>query len=106
MLRTPAGDILAAITTDEANPSAVEPFPGRPHWRYAGCPVTQYWKKPAMDWTTDLHAAVNGRYTYWLSRQPIPGGVAFENFELRERFHEGQRFLFGITRKTPAELGF
>jgi hypothetical protein len=32
------------------------------------------------------------------------GGAAFENFELRERFHEGQVFTFGTTRKTPAQL--
>jgi acetyl esterase/lipase len=68
--------------------------------------VTQYWKKPQGTWRDDLHVAVNRRYTYWLSRQPIPGGVAFENFEMRERFHEGQRFVFGITRNTPKELGF
>jgi hypothetical protein len=104
--RTAAGGVLVAITTDEANPAAVEPFPGLPHWRYAGFPVTQYWRKPAGTWRDDLHVAVNGRYTYWLSRQPIPGGIAFENFELRERFYEGQRFVFGITRKTPGELGF
>jgi hypothetical protein len=53
-----------------------------------------------------LQVAVNGRYTYWLSRQPIPGGVALENVEMRERFYEGQRFIFGITRKTPHDLGF
>ena len=104
--RTAAGDVLVAITTDETNPAAVEPFPGLPHWRYAGFPVTQYWKKPAGTWRDDLHVAVNGRYAYWLSRQPIPGGIAFENFELRERFSDGQRFVFGITRKTPGELGF
>jgi hypothetical protein len=104
--RTAAGDVLAAVTTDEANPAAVEPFPGRTHWRYGGFPVTQYWKKPVGTWRDDLHVAVNGRYTYWLSRQPIPGGIAFENFEMRERFNEGQRFVFGITRKTPGELSF
>jgi hypothetical protein len=104
--RTTVGDILAAITTNEADPAAVDPSPAAPHWRYAGFPVTQYWKKPQGTWRSDLHAAVNGRYTYWLSRQPIPGGVAFENFEMRERFHESQRFVFGITHKTPHELGF
>jgi hypothetical protein len=31
--------------------------------------------------------------------------VAFENFELRERFHEGQSFVFGITRLAPEQLG-
>ena len=46
------------------------------------------------------------RVRYWRSRHPIPGGIAFENFELRERFHDGQRSVFGITRRTPGELGF
>jgi hypothetical protein len=50
-------------------------------------------------------AVVNVRYTYWQTRQPIPGGVTFVNFELRERFHEGQVFTFAITRQTPAQLG-
>jgi hypothetical protein len=103
---TSAGDILVAITTNETGPAAVDPFPAARHWRYAGFPVTQYWKKPQGTWRKDLHVAVNGRYTYWLSRQPIPGGVAFENFEMRERFHENQRFIFGISRKTPEELSF
>ena len=31
--------------------------------------------------------------------------MSFESFELRERFYEGQAFVFGITRKTPAQLG-
>ncbi len=104
--RSKAGEVIAAVTTDEVDPSAVEPFPGLPHWRYAGMPVTQYWRKPAGTWRADLQVAVNGRYTYWMSRRPIPGGIAFENFEMRERFFEGQRFVFGITRKTPPELGF
>jgi hypothetical protein len=43
---------------------------------------------------------------YWASRQPLPGGVAIENFELRERFYEGQTFVFGVTRRTPQALGF
>ena len=98
-------DVLVAITTDEAEPSKVEPFPGRSHWRYAGVPVTQYWRKPEGTWRDDLHVAVNARYTYWMSQHPIPGGVAFENFELRERFHPGQRFTFGITKRRPAEMG-
>jgi len=106
LYRTAGNDVLAAITTNEIDPAAVDPFPAASHWRYAGFPVTQYWKKPLGTRPSDLHVAVNGRYTYWLSRQPIPGGVAFENFEMRERFYEGQRFIFGITRKTPHDLGF
>ena len=97
LYRNAAGDVLVAITTDEQDPSAIEPFPRRTHWYYGGFPVTQYWRKPAGDWRDDLHVAVNARYTYWMSKQPIPGGISYENFELRERFYDGQRFHFGIT---------
>jgi len=103
---TATGDVLAAMTTDEQDPSAIDPFLAPRHWRYRGLPVTQYWRKPAGTWRDDLQVAVNGRFTYWMSRYPIPGGIAFENFELRERFHAGQRSVFGITRRTPGELGF
>ncbi len=105
LARTTAGDVLVAVTTDEDDPASVYPFPDRQLWHYGGSKLTQYWKKPRGTARDDLHVAVNARYTYWQSRQPIPGGVAFENFELRERFHEGQVFTFGITRKTPAQLG-
>jgi len=104
--RTHDGGVLAAVTTDEENPARVFPFPGTRHWYYGGAKVTQYWRKPKGALREDLHLAVNARYTYWMSQRPIPGGVAFENFELRQRFHEGQCFVFGITRRTPAELGF
>ncbi|HOX58908.1 MAG TPA: hypothetical protein PLC99_18645 [Verrucomicrobiota bacterium] len=104
LVRTRSGDALVAVTTDEDNPASVYPFPGRRAWYYGGSKVTQYWKKPRGTARDDLHAAVNARYTYWQSRRPIPGGVAFENFELRERFHEGQAFAFGITRKAPGQL--
>jgi hypothetical protein len=104
--RTPTGDLLVALTTDEANPSVVPPPARTAHWFYGGAPVTQYWRKPPGAWRSDLHVAVNGRYTYWMSNDPIPGGIAFENFELRERFHQHQRFNFGITQRSPAELGF
>jgi hypothetical protein len=103
--RTADGEVLVAITTNEEYPADTQPFRGSSLWHYNGTPVTQYWKKPSGSFRDDLHAAVNGRYTYWLSRQPIPGGIAFENFELREKFNEGQRVIFGITNKTPTELG-
>ncbi len=103
--RTAAGDVLVAVTKDEENPAAIFPFPETRHWYYGGSKVTQFWKKPREAFHSDLHATVNARYTYWRSRQPIPGGIAFENFELRERFYEGQRFIFGITRRTPEQLG-
>jgi hypothetical protein len=103
---TAAGEVMVAVATDEKDPASVVPFPGSRHWYYGGTPVTQYWKKPKGAYRADLHAVVNARYTYWQSRQPIPGGIAFENFELRERFFEGQTFVFGITTNAPAHFGF
>ncbi|MEW6356273.1 MAG: hypothetical protein AB1696_08115 [Planctomycetota bacterium] len=101
---TPRGDVIAALTTDEEDLAAVRPFPNSPAWYYGGAKVTQYWRKPKGAFRDDLHVRVNARYTYWRSQQPIPGGVAYENFEMRERFHDGQQFVFGVTRKTPKEL--
>ena len=105
MLRTVNGDFLAAITTDELAPASVRPFGNSPAWYYGGKPVTQYWRKPGGT-NHSLSVVVNGRYTYWMSHKPIPGGVAYENFELQEKFQNGQEFTFGITRKNPAQLGF
>ena len=106
MKRTTDGRLLAAITNDEEDPAAARPFPDKDWWYYGGCKVTQYWAKPAGESGEDLRVAVNGRFTYWQSQQPVPGGIAFENFELNERFREGQKFIFGLTRRTPQQLGF
>lgn len=103
--RTGEGRVLVAVDNDEDDPASVYPFPHSGLWRYAGCKVTQYWAKDVGTVREDLQVVVNGRYTYWQSSRPIPGGVAFENFELREPFYDGQKFVFGITRKTPQELG-
>lgn len=103
---TVAGDVLVALTTDEAAPAAVFPFPGSRLWHYGGVKVTQYWRKPKGGYRDDLHAVVNARHVYWQSQRPIPGGIAFENFELRERFYDGQRFVFGITTNSPLQMGF
>lgn len=99
--RLPNGDVLAAVGTDEEEPASVHPF-GRPgFWDYRGAKVMQYWRKPSVEVGPELACAVNGRFTYWLSEQPIPGGIAFENFELREPFRNGQSFIFGISRQWP-----
>ena len=102
---TREGDLLVAVTTDEPRPADARPFAGTDSWCYGGFPVTQFWKKAKGTWRDDVHVAVNARYTYYGTDGPIPGGVAFENFELRERFHPGQTFVFGVTRPTPVELG-
>ena len=106
MHRTREGRVLVAVVNDEEEPASVYPFPNSRFWHYAGRKVTQYWAKDPGRFRDELQVVVNGRYTYWQSSQPIPGGVAFENFEWRERFYDGQQFVFGITRNTPHELGF
>jgi hypothetical protein len=104
--RTAEGGVLVAVTNDEADPKAIYPFPQSELWHYGGRKVTQYWSREPGTFRNDLRAIVNGRYTYWRSSTPVPGGVAYENFELQERFYNGQKFVFGITPRTPQEIGF
>ncbi len=102
--RAPNGDVFVAITNDESDPASARPF-GRPSfWDYKGTKVTQYWRKPSAEIRPELTAVVNARFTYWMGKQPIPGGIAFENFELREPFQSGQSFNFGITRRYVLEI--
>jgi hypothetical protein len=58
-------------------------------------------------WCTEADAnpvvVVNARRTYWMTESPIPGGAAFENFELRMPFKEGRRMWFGITPMKDAQ---
>jgi hypothetical protein len=103
--RTASGDLLLCATTDEADPGAVPPDPSAPWWAYRGSfPVTQYWRKPCRAWKPDLRLRVNGRSRYWASHNPIPNGLAYENFDLEERFYDSQTFVFGVSKSDPATL--
>lgn len=106
LTRTPNGCLAVAMTTNESNPAAVHPITSSHRFYYGGCPITQYWMKPNKSPQRDLSVRVNGRYVYWKSHQPVPGGVAFENFEMREPYYEGEELIFGVTPRTPKELGF
>jgi len=106
VLRLDDGGLIAAITTDETEPAATMPFPKSNFWHYRGAKVTQYWKHPASASHDGLTVVVNARHTYYGSRREIPHGNAFENFEMRQPFKDGQQFIFGISRRTPTELGF
>ncbi len=100
------GDVIVALTSDELKPNNIKPF-GNNIWYYPGPWLTQYWLKEKNELEPTIKTRVNGRYTYWLTRVPIPGGTAFENFEIREPFRNGQKVWFGITQKTPQEaFGF
>lgn len=80
---------------DEASPRDAEYASGTSkHWEYVGRKAVQTWRAEAPD--PSLIAQVNGRFTYWMSDAPIPGGIAFENFELVESFRQGRTFTFAV----------
>ena len=97
------GDALVLATTNEDNPSGIE-VTARPSWTYRSIKLTQYWRVPARHIQPDLRVKVNGRRVYWASKVTIPGGLSFENFEVRQRYVPGQAFVFGLTPKHPWEF--
>jgi hypothetical protein len=98
MLRTGDGDAIVFATTNETTPSSM-PAPG--HWQYPLPKLTQYWRIAAHEIQPDLRVRVNGRRVYWASHNIVPGGIAYENFDVRQRYVPGQTFIFGITSKSP-----
>ncbi|GAB3424367.1 hypothetical protein GCM10027516_24640 [Niabella aquatica] len=85
---------------DEKDPAKAVYVAGtRDHWKYYGKKATQYWYSKHTD--KNLEGLVNGRYTYWASRSPIPGGISFENFELKAPFKQGNTFVFGVSPLAP-----
>jgi hypothetical protein len=99
MLRTKQGDPIVYASSSETDPqSATQAF-----WKYPLPKLTQYWSVPADDVQPDLRLRINERDVYWGSKEHVFGGIAFENFELRQRYVPGQTFIFGITRKEPRE---
>lgn len=95
LTRTPEGHAVVATTPDEPRPKAAEYAPGtRRHWHYIGKAATQSWRSEAPH--PDLQVWVNGRFTYWASQAPIPGGISYENFEMVAPFRQGQTFWFRV----------
>lgn len=95
LIRTVEGHAVAFASTDETDPSMATYAPGtRTHWHYSGKLGVQGWKSHQPD--LRLEVWVNGRYTYWGSQNPIPGGIAFENFEMVSPFRQGEEFIFVV----------
>lgn len=103
MLRTRDGKERWVIAApDEEDPSS-EPCEGFSGWAWKGMKASQYWRFSSS--ITGAECIVNGRATYFLSKNPLPGGgIAYENFEIRAPFREGDSFFFGVTPLTPEEL--
>ena len=103
MLRSGEGDAIVYCTSDEADPRST-PGNSTNHWVYPLPKITQYWRVPGYDVQPDLRVRVNARRVYWASTAPLLGGIAFENFEVRERYVAGQTFIFGISQQEPWEI--
>lgn len=97
------GNTFFIATPDEKDPRrASYADDTSPHWKYEGEKAIQYWKIPHP--SPDTEGLVNGRYVYWASTSPIPGGIAFENFEIKEEFRQGNRVIFGVSPDTPTQF--
>lgn len=96
MIRDTDGGAWFVASPDEENPAeATYANDTHEHWKYIGRKATQYWYCARPE--PQLEGVVNGRYAYWASRSPIPGGIAYENFELTQPFRQGQSYVFGIS---------
>jgi hypothetical protein len=100
MLRSGDGDAIVFCTSNEPDPEKTEGN-STAHWVYTLPKLTQYWRVPGRDVEPDLRVRVNARRDYWASEVPVLGGIAFENFEVRERYLPGQTFIYGITEQEP-----
>jgi hypothetical protein len=103
LIRTSRGHALFIAAPDEKDPEHAQYAPDTYFWwKYQGKPATQYWRsenpKPG------LVGMVNGRAFYWQSSFSLPGGVAFENFELVEPFRQAAEYWFGVSPLSPEEL--
>jgi hypothetical protein len=117
MLKDNNGDLIAIAEPDEDFTSLSawpqdQAYVARSGWRYRlGFKLSQYWRKESAKYDPSLSVRVNGRAKYWSGASPdpnnyvnIPGGPAFENFELRENYYAGQKLYFGITTKAPQQI--
>lgn len=117
LMKDKNNDFLIVAASDESLPE-LKSWPDEAGynsisgWRYRSpFKLTQYWRKESSRYDPSLQVRVNGRAKYWSGGSQdknrylnIPGGPAFENFELRENYYAGQKFYFGITKRSPQEL--
>ena len=117
MLKNRNGDPIVIAESNESF-NELSAWPQQPQylanwgWRYRPFyKLTQYWRVDSAGYDPSLQVRVNGRAKYWGAESPdkkkymnVPGGPAFENFELRGNYHPGQQFYFGLTQKSAKEL--
>ncbi len=103
MISDNKGGVYFIAGPDEKRPDKAEYAENtRNNWMYYGKKATQYWYCPEPD--SSLQGLVNGRFTYWASNSPIPGGISYENFELKRSFTDGEKLVFGVVPLSPERL--
>jgi len=117
MLKNTKGDLMVVAESNETFDQLAS-WPQEPrylsgwHWRYRPFyKLTQYWRVDSGAYDKSLKVRVNGRAKYWSGGSDdkgkymdIPGGPAFENFELREIYQPGEKFYFGLSLKSAKAL--
>ena len=86
---------LTVSATGDLDPQP-EPAGVPKGWRYEGRPAVQTWSTLPRP---GVLARVNGRSTFWGTHADIPGGPAFENFELLAQFGQGDEFRFAVDER-------
>lgn len=103
MIHDKKGNIYFIAAPDEKDYSqTVFTHDTKLHWQYRGKYATQYWIKETSH--EGLQGVVTGRFTYWNSEAPIPGGISIENLELNSPFKNGEKFIFGIIPLSAEEF--
>jgi hypothetical protein len=95
MTRDADGSAIVTAEPDERSPETAAYADGtHEHWHYVGRRAVQGWR--ARHPRPGLEVLVNGRFCYWASQSPIPGGTSYENFEFSEPFVDGQEYIFSV----------
>lgn len=94
--RTDDGGVLVEMTCDEEDPPGNWPHDPAIWWGWRHEKLVQYWRLPPEEATPEVVWGANARRFYWASRLEIPGGISFENTELRQDFRNGRSVVFGI----------
>lgn len=94
-LRRDGEAAVVSAVGDETDPwSAAYSDDTAHHWHFLGRLARQSWI--VDDPHPELEVLVNARWSYWASASSIPGGAAYENFEIVEPFRQGSEFRFRV----------
>jgi len=94
-LRREGMTAVVSAVGDEVDPWSVDYSDDTAqHWHFLGNRARQTWR--VDDPHPDLEVLVNARWSYWASAAEIPGGPAYENFEIVEPFRQGAASRFSV----------